>query len=191
MFNKIKIGFGKPAAGKLLISEPFMFDNNFKRTVILITEHNEDGTIGFILNKKSEFVISDLFEDFPTFEASVNIGGPVQPDTLHFIHTAGNLLEGSKEIAPSVYWGGDFEILKILIRNKQVKESEIRFFVGYSGWGTNQLGLELKEKSWILSSADKDYIFKYDTESLWKMVLKDMGKEYEMLSNFPENPHLN
>ena len=191
MFENIKIGKGKPEKGKLLLSEPFMFDSNFKRTVILLTEHNEEGTVGFILNRKIKMTIHDSIEDFPEFDASVYLGGPVQPDTLHYIHKAGDLLEDSVELVPGVYWGGNFEVLKILIDKEQVNPSDFRFFIGYSGWSPGQLENELKEKSWIIAPGTIENIFDTDADNLWKDVLEDMGKEYGIMANFPEDPNLN
>ncbi len=191
MFQNLKIGFGEPEKGKLLISEPFMFDPNFKRTVILLTENNDEGTVGFILNKQTDLTISDIIEEFPLFDAPVYFGGPVQPETLHYVHTKGDLFEDSVEIVEGVYWGGNFELLKSNIESGMISSSDLRFFIGYSGWAPDQLEAEIKEKSWILTPADEESIFSIDSESLWKQVLKEMGKEYEIISNFPENPNLN
>ena len=191
MFDKIKLGKGNPAKGKFLISEPFMYDPNFKRTVILLTEHTDQGTLGFILNRPIDMKIGESIEDFPNFDAPVYLGGPVQPDTLHYIHRVGDLLDDSEEILPGVFWGGNFEALKILIKNKQVDSTDFRFFVGYSGWSPDQLADELDEESWILAVASEESIFEFNTKSLWKQVLTEMGKEYGMLANFPEDPSLN
>src|SRR4029077_16781585 len=101
----------KPEKGKILISEPFLNDPNFKRTIILLAEHNEEGSIGFILNKPTNLKIKDTIEDFPEFDAIVYYGGPVQLNTLQFIHKAGDIIEGSLEIADGLFWGGSFDIL--------------------------------------------------------------------------------
>lgn len=191
MFQNIKFGEGTPAKGKLLVSEPFMYDPNFKRSVILLTEHNEDGTIGFILNQQIEMDIQKTLDDFPEIDVPVYVGGPVSPDTLHYIHKAGDLLEDSVEILPGVFWGGNFETLKILIQNGEVETRDLRLFIGYSGWSPDQLEEELDEESWILTPASEDSIFKIEPEELWGEVLKEMGADYGMLANFPEDPHLN
>jgi len=181
----------KPSQGSLLISEPFLLDSYFKRAVVLIGEHDQHGTIGFILNKPTDVKINDAVEDFPTFNVPLYFGGPVDTDTLFYIHTIGNKLEGAKEIVKGVWWGGNYEQLKLMIDTGQVKENQIRFYAGYSGWEPKQLDIEIKEKSWLLSSANTNFTFFSDPKCLWSQVLKSMGTEYAILANFPEDPSLN
>src|SRR3954464_13038426 len=104
-----------PEVGRILISEPFLLVSYFKRAVILLGEHSEEGTVGFILNKPTDLKLNDALEDFPPFDAQLYFGGPVQTDTIHFLHTLGPKLEGCKEILPGIFWGGDLETLKLLI----------------------------------------------------------------------------
>jgi putative transcriptional regulator len=99
--------------GTVLLAEPFMLDPNFKRSAILLCEHNKEGSVGFIMNKPLDMRIDELIEGFPEFESEVLFGGPVQTDTIHYIHNIGELLEGSRQVTDGVYWGGDFEKLKI------------------------------------------------------------------------------
>ena len=103
----------KPDKGKILISAPYLNDI-FKRSVILLTENDENGTVGFIINKPLRLKIHDVVEDFPNFDATVHLGGPVQPDMLNFIHKAGDVIDGGYEISNGIYWGGNFETFKIL-----------------------------------------------------------------------------
>jgi putative transcriptional regulator len=180
-----------PEKGKLLISEPFLLDPNFKRTIILLSEHNEEGSIGFILNKPTDLKLNMVLEDFPEFDATVYFGGPVQINTLQFIHRAGDIIEGSMEIQDGLYWGGSFEILKLLIETKQVEPEDFRFFIGYSGWGEGQLSNEMKTNSWLVTSATNDNIFSNEPDKLWGDVLKSMGKKFAILASFPENPSVN
>ncbi len=177
--------------GSLLISEPFLPDPNFKRKVVLLCEHNTEGTVGFILDNPLEVSIQEAIPDFPEFDAKLFIGGPVQTDTLHFIHDVGDMLEGSTKVLDGVYWGGNFEALKILIDTGQVTPANFRFFLGYSGWGAGQLRHELRDKSWIVTEGSREQIFKEKPDDLWKKVLRNMGKEYAIVSNFPEDPSLN
>ncbi|HSR18184.1 MAG TPA: YqgE/AlgH family protein, partial [Ignavibacteriaceae bacterium] len=114
----------RPAQGSLLISEPFLLDSYFKRSVVLIGEHDEHGTIGFILNKPTDVKINDAVEDFPYFDAPLYFGGPVDTDSLFYIHTIGTKLEGAKEIVKGVFWGGDYNQLKFLIDTQQVKSNQ-------------------------------------------------------------------
>ena len=177
--------------GKLLIAEPFMVDPNFKRSVILLCEHEEEGSVGFILNKSLDMRINDLIEDFPEFKAPVYFGGPVQTDTIHYIHNVGNLLEDTQKVNNGVYWGGDFEKLKFLIKSGTVNEENIRFFIGYSGWSNGQLEQEMKHGSWLTTSMHSNYLFKNNTESLWKNVMNNKGKAYTVIAQMPDSAHQN
>src|SRR5688572_33297314 len=100
----------KPEKGRLLISEPFLPDPNFERTVVLLCEHNEEGSFGFVLNKPSDLKLGELMEDLGNMDEVVFVGGPVQQDTLHFIHR-NVTIPNAVEVAGSVHWGGDFESL--------------------------------------------------------------------------------
>jgi len=180
------------AAGRLLISEPFMMDPNFKRSVILLTEYSEDGAMGFILNHQSEFLLGDVLPDVAYSELPVFTGGPVANNTLHFIHCCPEKIADGIEVVEGVFWGGDFEKVKELISCYQLNEKEIRFFMGYSGWTTQQLDDEIKEDSWIV--ADKvstETLFAGDEENLWRQVVISLGQRYAHIANFPQNPSLN
>ncbi len=180
----------KPAPGVLLLAEPFMESPEFKRSVVLVTEHNEDGTMGFILNRKLAIKPTQAIDDFPDFEDTLFYGGPVSTELLFYIHTLGNLLEGSVEVTDGIYIGGDFDVLKDLLREGKVKPSQIRFFAGYSGWTAGQLKSEMKQHSWIVTPGTQKLVMK-DNSNLWKNILKDLGGKYSMVADFPEDPTLN
>lgn len=172
--------------GKLLIAEPFMLDPNFKRAVVMLCEDEDDGSLGFILNKSLDMKINELITDFPEFETNVFYGGPVQTDTIHYVHNVGNLLEDSQEVAKGVFWGGNYEKLKFLISSKLVQPENIRFFVGYSGWSTGQLKDEMKFGSWVASNLDANYIFKNKAKTLWRHVLENIGDTFSVIAQMPE-----
>ncbi len=180
-----------PRQGRLLISEPFLFDPYFKRAVILLVEHNENGSVGFILNRPIKINISEIVENFPEFESEVYFGGPVNQNNLFYIHTLGNLIEGCTEVMPGLFWGGNFEKLKSLILAGKIQPGEIRFFAGYSGWEKNQLNKELKQKSWIVTNATIDQALNGRTKEFWNETLKNMGSKFAIISNFPEDPTMN
>jgi putative transcriptional regulator len=181
-----------PQKGDLLISEPFLADPNFARTVILLCEHNEEGSFGFVLNKPSSVQLGDAVQEFDGAAFEVFVGGPVQQDTLHFIHRQGDMIEGSIEIRDGLYWGGDFEQLKFLVNENMIKEDDFKFFIGYSGWSEGQLMEEMNLKSWIISrNVNIEQVFDTDTETLWQEVLQMMGGKYKIISNFPVDPRLN
>jgi putative transcriptional regulator len=180
------------ATGRLLISEPFMLDPNFKRSVILLTEYSEEGAMGFILNHASEFLLGDLLPDLSYSEMPVFIGGPVANNTLHFIHCCPEKIEGGIEIGENIFLGGDFETVKELLTNYQLTSNEIRFFSGYSGWTPKQLDDEIKEDSWIVANKlNAEIIFTHNEENLWREVVISLGQRYAHIANFPENPALN
>ena len=181
-----------PSAGRLLISEPFLADPNFKRAVVLLTEYGEEGAMGFILNQPSNLVVKDLVPDLWEADFPVFVGGPEEVDTIHFVHRCYDKLNSGEEIIDGLYWGGDFETLKILINNNSIQEDEVKFFLGYSGWGFNQLQDELATNTWIVSDQyHLDTIFSQNEEELWKEVIINLGPKYAHVSNFPIDPSLN
>lgn len=178
----------KPEQGKLLISEPFMNDPNFKRTVILLVNHNEEGSVGFVLNRPMEMKIDQVLEGFEGVGHDLWDGGPVQRDSLFFVHTLGDAIPESIPVMGDMYWGGNFETIKAMLKGGLVTSKELRLFIGYSGWGPGQLQEEIKRNSWLVAPASIDIVMTNDWDKLWKDVLKGMGKDYGILANFPENP---
>jgi putative transcriptional regulator len=182
----------EPEKGDLLIAEPFMWDPNFKRTVTLICENEpENGTFGFVLNRPLDMKLHEAIHGIKNFNAKLYYGGPVELDTLHFLHRIGHEIEGAVEICNGLYWGGNFSILKKLINNAKVKPTDFRFFLGYSGWSEGQLATEMKDLSWILHKVKSRHIFGLKSELLWKELLKEKGGEYAQMINYPEDPSYN
>ncbi|OBQ52860.1 YqgE/AlgH family protein [Tamlana sp. s12] len=182
----------KPKKGDLLIAEPAIIgDVSFNRSIVLLADHSEEGSIGFILNKPLDYTINELI---PEVQATFKVynGGPVEQDNLYFIHKIPQLIPNSIEISLGIYWGGDFNRVAELIKGNVINENDIRFFLGYSGWDTNQLDSELKSHSWVVSENiyEKDIIEK-DYESFWKEKMLEFGGEYSIWSNAPENPSYN
>jgi len=181
----------EPVPGLLLISDPFLKDPNFMRTVILLCEHQEEGSFGFVLNRPYDQPLGELISDLEGSAIPVYYGGPVQLDTVHFLHKRPDLIEGGFEVTDGIYWGGDFETVVSLIKEGKLKASDIRFYIGYSGWGEGQLENELKEKSWITSEATKQLVFHKQAGMIWKDALKHLGGEYAQMTNYPIDPQLN
>ncbi|MGB5818879.1 MAG: YqgE/AlgH family protein [Saonia sp.] len=182
----------KPKKGKLLIAEPTLTgDVSFNRSVVLLAEHNEEGSVGFILNKPLEYNIGDLITEIH-IPFKVYNGGPVEQDNLYFIHKVPHLIDNSIEISDGIYWGGDFENTIDLINKKMITHKDIRFFLGYSGWDSLQLDQELLSKSWIVAKNkyESDIIQK-STSAFWKEKMMELGGNYLLWSNSPENPGLN
>lgn len=181
-----------PEKGKLLIAEPTLTgDVSFNRSVVLLAEHNEEGSVGFILNKPLEYDISDLVTEIDAPFKVFN-GGPVEQDNLYFIHKVPHLIEGSIEISDGIYWGGDFEKTIQHINNKTITENDIRFFLGYSGWSSLQLDQELSSKSWVVVNNEyESNIIQKSSIAFWKEKMVELGGDYLIWSNAPENPTLN
>lgn len=182
----------KPQKGCLLVSEPFMEDDYFKRSVILLCDYNNEGAFGFILNNYITIKLDELLEGKFDFETDVSLGGPVASNNLYFIHTLGpDVLPGSTILLEGLYIGGDFEILKELLILGQVSSNQIKFFLGYSGWSANQLDEEMGENAWIVAEANLDEIMSDTDKDLWKKTLDKKGGKFKVISNFPNDPTLN
>lgn len=181
----------EPQRGDILISEPYLPDPNFERTVVYLCEHDENGTFGFVLNRKAKANLSEIIEGTSS-EASIFVGGPVQQDSLHFLHRNQDLASTSKKIAHDTYWGGDFDLLIEMINAGSLNPKDVRLFLGYSGWDIGQLEREMEENSWIiLKGATQEMIFDWDNHDLWKECLKTMGGKYRLMSNYPKDPRMN
>lgn len=182
----------QPQKGDLLISEPFLPDPNFERTVVLLCDHNEDGSFGFVLNKPGILRISDVIEDLEPFDTEIFVGGPVEQDTVHFLHRIPATIKGGQEIVPGIFWGGDFEGFSSLARTGVLHAHDFRFYIGYSGWGSGQLVGELEKNSWLIYRPVKpEQVFEIDPEVLWRRVLEEMGGKFKMFANYPTDPRLN
>ncbi len=181
-----------PATGILLIAEPFLKDPNFMRSVVLLCRHEEtEGSFGFVLNKLFHQTLDELMPELAGFDLPVYEGGPVQKDTLHYVHQYPELLPECMKLGEDIYWGGDFETLKTLMHADLIDPAKIRFFLGYSGWDAGQLNDEMGEKTWLTVNANRDIIFETALENIWKASLIKMGGKYEMMIHFPTDPQLN
>src|SRR5690606_23889216 len=118
-------------------------------------------------------------------------GGPVQLDSLHFLHQFPDIISGGIEVIDGVYWGGNFESLKIHLKEGNLEPDKIKFFVGYSGWAESQLNFEMQEQSWLVAKATKKLLFNTSPENIWKESLRHLGGKYEALINYPLDPQLN
>jgi putative transcriptional regulator len=178
--------------GQLLISEPSIIgDLSFNRSVILLADHDKEGSVGFIINKPLKYTINDLL---PEVNARFKIynGGPVEQDNLYFIHNIPDLIPNSIEISNGIDWGGDFESTKELINDGTIQKGNIRFFLGYTGWSENQLEMEMNSNSWIVTKNNyKNKIIAKSATHFWKEQIMELGGEYLIWSNAPENPYLN
>jgi len=180
-----------PEKGKILISEPFLPDTFFNRSIVYLTEHTTQGSVGFILNKKLDLQVSSAIEGFETWNENLSMGGPVAPDTLHYLHSLGNLIPNSIHIEGNIFWGGDIDTIRDLISNHRINENHIRFFLGYSGWSAGQLERELKENSWVIAKVNSAIVLNNKSDDIWKKVLRSFKNKYRMWADFPDSPEMN
>ncbi len=187
---KIKSGNIAPSAGKALISEPFLNDFFFRRAVILLTDHNAQGSVGFVLNNISDYTLGEIaLNEFPGHnDIKIYFGGPVQTDSLFFIHTFGELVEHSLPVFNGLFWGGNLETIKALLNADPESKKNVRFFLGYSGWEAGQLDNELAINSWVVSDITKEEVLHNDYKNMWKNKVRSMGRDYMHWINFPVNP---
>lgn len=181
-----------PASGDLLLAKPMLPDDHFNRTVVLLTEYSETtGSVGFVMNRKMDLEVHNLVHDFPMSNFPVYYGGPVQTDNLYFIHTLGNLIPNSVAINNDYFWNGNFEQLQVLIEAGQVDSKHVRFFMGYSGWGSGQLEAEITENAWLIVDSKNIPLLTSSSETMWKNFMLQMNNQYRIWANAPQDPILN
>lgn len=177
--------------GMLLVSAPMMWDPNFRRTVILLCETGESGSFGLVLNRPIEIQSDEIQMLLRGQSPQLFLGGPVQPNTLHYVHNIPELVTSSAKLADGIYWGGEFESVQSAALDIDFMATAIRFFIGYSGWTDGQLEAELKNHDWIIAPSHRDFIFDTAPDQLWSRVVSSLGGDYSLFANFPENPRLN
>ena len=181
-----------PTRGRVLISEPFLGDYYFGRSVVLLIEHDDgEGTFGVIMNKPISTPVNKIIVDFPHFESNIFPGGPGQQDQLYFLHTLGDLVTDAAEVFKGIYWGGDIEVIKAMIQQGAVKPHQIRFFLGYSGWESKQLKGELDRNAWLVSHTTSRALMHTKPMHMWSHFIRRMGTKYDLWLRFPESPELN
>lgn len=188
---KFKINTGlKPNLGKLLIAEPLLEDPYFQRAVVYLCGHNAEGSFGFILNKKLDKTLDYLIDPMNRKDIPVFLGGPVDNSTIHFLHRQGSILGGDK-IDDQYYFGGDFDLAISMLEKNKLDQNNIRFFVGYSGWGDFQLEDEIEKNSWLVADINKIPILTTPVDTLWKKSILTLKEEFHPLISLPTDPSLN
>lgn len=181
-----------PRKGRVLLSDPFLGDEYFERSVVYLCEHSSEGSFGFVLNNFIDVPLQQLNENFPDLVSKVSIGGPVEKETMYFIHSMKDELNESISIDNGVYIGGDFDQLYNVIQAEHLEQNKIRFFLGYSGWDAGQLANEIKENAWIVSTVESpEEIMNVNEPDLWKYFMNKLGKKYQIISQFPIDPSEN
>ena len=190
----------EPAPGSLLVARPTVEDSCFKRSVILVVDHGEEGTMGLILNRVTNVNLRDVFEGLTGDPIDKNghvpfyLGGPVGAGEMFFVHDLGpERLPQCEAIGNSgLYIGGDFRVLKTMVVNMDDLRSHFRFFAGYSGWEAGQLAAEFKRHDWaVLDGCDAAMILGTRYDRLWCEAVKRFGDRYRLWLNWPFSVHLN
>jgi putative transcriptional regulator len=176
--------------GQLLVAAPALLDPNFRRTVVLVTEHTEEGAMGVVLNRATPVSVSDAIPHLGPLAgdgALVHIGGPVQPEAVVAL----------AELAdPSLAAAIAFDGVGYLRADAEPDElgevvQRLRVFAGYAGWGAGQLESELEESAWIVEPAIADDVFSGDPGGLWGTVLRRKGGPFAILATMPPDPTMN
>ena len=176
--------------GKILISTPDISGDIFSRSVVLIVEHNENGAFGLILNKKNPKMSSRLLHIFG-FEVEVYEGGPVENDKIFFINKGRKVTENFSDINNEFYLTEDIENVVSGLIDEEISVAEIKIFSGYSGWAKQQLEDEIRRKLWtVVDVYNLDYTLPND-HTLWKNIMQNLGGEYLLWANAPENISMN
>jgi putative transcriptional regulator len=180
----------KPAPGRFLLAEPFMPDAPFVRSVVYICQHDEIGTVGFVLNKINDWKLDNLLEDYPILETEVFEGGPVCPEQLYYLHTKGDLFTNCEKLEEGLFMGGPYQ--ELLQNITKFSRNDIRFFVGYSGWSVGQLEEEIEEKAWlVVEKKDINEVMNCKDENDWKKLMERQGSVHKKMTDFPKDPRLN
>ncbi|NNF04178.1 MAG: YqgE/AlgH family protein [Rhodothermales bacterium] len=181
----------KLESGRILIAPPLQWDLNFRDTVVLLCEHSENGSFGLILNRTLTIEIEQLFDDLGPFEDVLHWGGPVQPDTMHFLHRLPDEIPGAIPLGNDLYWGGDFDVVRRKMTLGAISPDDIRFFLGYAGWMSGQLELEVAARGWILGDAAAIDIFGDPETDLWRESLESRGGLLAVVAGAPDSFSLN
>lgn len=147
--------------------------------------------MGLVINKQLPLFLNDIIMEFKYLdEIPLYKGGPIATDTLFYLHTLSDI-PGSISISKGLYLNGDFdEIKKYILQGNKISEC-IHFFLGYSGWDSEQLNNEIRENTWLVSEEEKSYLMKNNIKDMWRTALEKLGSKYETWSRFPQVPTLN
>ena len=182
----------KPESGNILLSEPFLDDPYFGRKVVLLCEHNDEGSFGFVLNNFIDIDVDEVMEELPKLNARISVGGPVKNGNLYYLHTRQDIPE-SIPVVEGVCMGGDFDLIKKMLQQGDLTAKDIRFFIGYSGCSPSQLDHEIQSRSWFVCKGHRADIMRTDEDNdvFWKRLVHELGEGYAHIANAPSDPSLN
>jgi putative transcriptional regulator len=184
----------KYGKGYFLIANPVLPDANFSRTVVLLCNHDDQGSFGLVINRSAPIDSKEVFAEMGMSEFSsgkIYLGGPVSPSQVFYLCHSEESLPELESICDGVYLGMSWELLDNLMTRVKNPEKNIRFYLGYSGWGVGQLAGEMTRLSWLTSAACGEFVFQENEDGIWKNVVLSLGKDYEYLVQAPVNPQWN
>ncbi|MBI5427249.1 MAG: YqgE/AlgH family protein [Nitrospinae bacterium] len=184
----------KYGKGYLLIANPVLPDPNFSRSVVLLCNHNDQGSFGLVVNRTADLKVAEVFSSYEllkTYEGRIYVGGPVSPSQVFYLCRSETPLPEMDHVHDGIYLGMNWDALAEVLKVLKDPEKNIRFYLGYSGWGGGQLANEMSQKSWLTCESRDSFIFAGADENLWSQVVRSLGKGYEYLLNAPVNPQWN
>ena len=176
--------------GAILLARPSLSLDIFNRSIVIIAEHSNEGSLGFIINKPSRLPIHIFLSQINSNQI-VFEGGPVQKEQIFYLHHRPDLITDSLHIQDNMYWSGNFDDLCNAISENIIDESEIKFCLGYCGWEANQLENELSNKEWEILDEENINVLNHWENDLWKNSLKKLGGENLIWLNTPLDPFMN
>ena len=180
--------------GSLLIANPVLPDPNFSRTVILLCNHNDQGSFGLVINRSTQLKAPDLFSSIDilkSYNAKVYIGGPVSQSMVFYLYRSSRDVIDLDEICSGVYLGSNLETLESLYLDIGNPGENIRFYLGYSGWSGGQLDGEMEQNSWLVQDANEQFVFLDSENLIWPKAVNSLGEKYQYLTKTPVNPQWN
>lgn len=176
-------------AGTLLAAWPDLMDPNFMHSVVLICQHSTEGAYGLVTNQATTYTLRDLLPEHPVLgrsEFRVHVGGPVERETLQFLHVVPDAIPGGVSLDGRLWIGGEFDALAgYVTEDVERAASNVRIFLGYSGWGAGQLEAELDLGSWIPAPPSMEAIFGPAGEPTWRRVVRSIGDAGNVLETQP------
>lgn len=161
-----------PAKGMFLVASPDLADPNFRESVILICEHSPAGTLGLVINRPTNLLLSEALPAIAALQGTTHVlfaGGPVQPDAILMLFRADRAPADTRPVAEGIYIGGNSKLVEDTIA-KPGAQARFRAFAGYAGWGPGQLAGEMAQGAWRLVPADPGSIFEKNPGEIWSSL---------------------
>lgn len=196
LFHIVTIDERAPQCGGLLVAEPFLKDSYFSHGVVSLIDYlPEEGATGIVMNKRTDYMLSDLLDGIqPGTDLRVFCGGPLGLDRIYFVHSLGSdIVPGAREYSPGLYVGGDFDAVLDYINCGFDTEGAIRFFIGYSNWTPGQLEREIREGTWAQAPGplSEDELLRGEADSYWHRAVRTLGSTYRPWQLLPHDASLN